>query len=352
METRMLKRLLLLAGLLSLVTASAFASGTIPFSLSQQFDSLGKPLANCYFYTIQAGTTSTPQNSYQDSALTQVLPNPMRCDASGRLPQFFLADGLIKVKITDKNGVAQAYPNGANGIDNIQVIGPSGGGGGGGTVDPTTILSTGDLKVAYGTGILSGFVRANGRTIGSSTSGATERANADTQSLFQYLWGADANLAVSGGRGASAAADWAANKTIALPDIRGRAVAGLDDMGNTAAGRLTATYFGATGSCSGALGTTLGAACGGESQTMTVAQMPIHNHGVTDPGHTHPFNPVVGASPNVAFSLLIAGSNPIGGTLSQTTSSATTGITIQNAGNGNPHPTVQPTILATIYVKL
>jgi hypothetical protein len=162
----MLKRLFL-AGLLSLVSVSAFAAGTIPFSLSQQFDSLGKPLANCFFYTIQAGTTSTPQTAYQDSALTLALPNPMRCDAAGRLPQFYLADGLIKVRITDKNGVAQAYPNGANGIDNIQVIGPSGGGGGGGTVDPTTILATGDMKVAYGTGILTGFVRANGRTIGS-----------------------------------------------------------------------------------------------------------------------------------------------------------------------------------------
>jgi hypothetical protein len=182
----MLKRLFL-AGLLSLVSVSAFAAGTIPFSLSQQFDSLGKPLANCFFYTIQAGTTSTPQTAYQDSALTLALPNPMRCDAAGRLPQFYLADGLIKVRITDKNGVAQAYPNGANGIDNIQVIGPSGGGGGGGVVDPTTILTTGDLKVSYGTGLLSGFVRANGRTIGSATSGATERANADTNALFLSL---------------------------------------------------------------------------------------------------------------------------------------------------------------------
>src|SRR5947208_1688739 len=83
-------------------------------------------------------------------------------------------------------------------------------GGGGGTVDPTTIFQTGQIIPMYGTGVLTGFVRANGRTIGSATSGATERANADAQSLFQNLWGADANLAVSGGRGASAAADWAA----------------------------------------------------------------------------------------------------------------------------------------------
>jgi hypothetical protein len=51
----------------------------------------------------------------------------------------------------------------------------------------------GDLKVRYGTGVLSGFVRCNARTIGSATSGGTERQNADTQALFEYLWNTDAN---------------------------------------------------------------------------------------------------------------------------------------------------------------
>src|SRR6185369_3563254 len=97
-----------------------------------------------------------------------------------------------------------------------------------------------------------------------------------------FLYGADANLAVSGGRGASAAADWAANKTIALPDFRGRALAGLDDMGSTAAGRLTSTYFGTSA-------IVLGASGGAESQTLTTAQLPAHSHAnsLTDPGHSH-----------------------------------------------------------------
>lgn len=344
----MLKRFLLLAGLLSFASP-AFAAGTIPFSLSQQFDSLGKPLANCFFYTIQAGTTSTPQSAYQDSALSLPQPNPMRCDASGRLPQFFLADGLIKVRITDKNGVAQAYPNGANGIDNIQVIGPSGGGGGGGTVDPTTILATGDLKVSYGTGVLSGFVRANGRTIGSSTSGATERANADTQALFQYLWGADANLAVSGGRGASAAADYAANKTITLPDWRGRALAGLDDMGNSAAGRLTATYFGTAA-------TALGAAGGAESRTLTIAQLPV----ITPSGAV-----TVSSQARVGVTTGFAGGgatqalvpNGSGNQANNNTTSIpidTNGATFtgNSIGSGSAHAIASPMMLATIYLKL
>src|SRR5690606_21344421 len=89
------------------------------------------------------------------------------------------------------------------------------------------LFRTGDLKQRYGTGTHSGWVRANGRTIGSASSGATERANADCEALFEHLWGADTNLSVSGGRGANAASDWAANKTIALPDFRDRVIVGL-----------------------------------------------------------------------------------------------------------------------------
>jgi hypothetical protein len=117
-------------------------------------------------------------------------------------------------------------------------------------------MQTGHMEMFYGTGILTGFVRCNGRTIGSAVSGATERSNADTSALFSYLWGADANLAVSGGRGASAAADFAANKTLTLPDCRGRTIAGLADMGNSAASWLTSTYFGATPTTLGAVSTT------------------------------------------------------------------------------------------------
>lgn len=225
----MLKKCILALALMAGLS-SAHAAGTINYSLSQQFDQYGKVLAGCKLYIIQAGTVSTPQIAYQDSALT--IPSPggsqLTCDAAGRLPQFFLADGSIKIRLTDKNGVSQVT------ADGILVIGPSaGGGGGGGTVDPTTIMATGDIKSRYGTGVLTGFVRLNGRTIGSATSGATERANADAQALFEYLWAADTTLAVSTGRGASANADWVANKTIALPDARGRTLAGANDMGNS-----------------------------------------------------------------------------------------------------------------------
>ena len=91
----------------------------------------------------------------------------------------------------------------------------------------------------------SGWVRANGRTVGRATSGGTERANADSEALFLYLWGADAGLGVSTGRGARPAADCAANKKIALPDWRGRAIGALADMGNRREHGSDSTYFGA-----------------------------------------------------------------------------------------------------------
>jgi hypothetical protein len=238
-------------------------AGSISLSLSQQFDSLGKPLNGGLLYFYAAGTT-TPQSAYQDSSLTLPYPNPITLDSAGRIPAFYLADGQIKIRLTNSAGVVQVA------ADNLLVVGASSGSGSAPTVDPTTILATGDIKARYGTGSLTGFVRANARTIGSATSGASERANADCQSLFEYLWGADSNLTVSTGRGASANADWVANKTIALPDWRGRTIAGLDDMGNSAAGVLTT----ATTGFGPASPIVLGNGSGQESKTLAAANLP------------------------------------------------------------------------------
>lgn len=72
--------------------------------------------------------------------------------------------------------------------------------------------------------------------------------------------------------------------TFNVADKRGRIGVGKDDMGGTAAGRITAAI-------SGTAGTVLGAVVGGEGVTLSTAQIPSHRHSnatgtvSTDHGH-------------------------------------------------------------------
>jgi len=138
-----------------------------------------------------------------------------------------------------------------------------------------------------------GWVRANFKTLGNASSNATERANADCQPLFIRLWTLFDNTILpirdSAGtlttRGASAAADFAANKQLPTPDLRGRTVFGLDDMGNSPASRLGTIITNPT---------TNGASGGTETHTLTEAQLPSHAHGLNS--HTHGFSATTGRS--------------------------------------------------------
>lgn len=96
---------------------------------------------------------------------------------------------------------------------------------------------TGEVKAFRRTTAPTGWVKENGGTIGNAASGATTRANADTLNLFTLLWGEFSNtvlpIQTSSGaastRGASAAADFAANKRMPLFDSRTRFLRGADD---------------------------------------------------------------------------------------------------------------------------
>lgn len=192
--------------------------------------------AKAYFYV---GGTSTPQPVYTADDGATPHPWPVVADANGVFPPIFIPYGPFGYRVTTAGGTAIS-PN----VQTVQNPAPPDSGGGGGIiVTQDQILQTGDPIWRLRSGPISGFVRMNERTIGSTGSGATERANADTEALFVYLWNncSDAVAPVSGGRGSTAEADFAANKTITVPTMQGLAAGGLDDMGGTTANRIQAS---------------------------------------------------------------------------------------------------------------
>lgn len=97
------------------------------------------------------------------------------------------------------------------------VQGPPGPGG------PIGGSQTGDTIMTYRSVPSVGWIVNNNGSIGDAGSGATCRANADTQNLFNLMW-PFAGCAIAGGKGASAAADWGAKKALVLPQVASRLI--------------------------------------------------------------------------------------------------------------------------------
>lgn len=349
--------------------------------------------AFAYFYS---GNSSTPITVYQDAALSIPHPWPVVADLSGTFPPIYIPYGLYRRRITTSLG---ALISDAGNIDNTAP--PTGGGGIVVTADQ--VLQTGDPIWRMRTGQMTGFVRMNGNTLGSASSGATEYAASNAQNLFLYLWNLPNSIAaVSGGRGASATADFNANKTIVIPTMQGYLAAGLDDMGATSSNTIQVTTTcsatnananvtvtsatglargmfviidgvasGAISSISGTTvtlsapygGTTgggkvfrasffsdaqqVGQNGGAQSATMTAAELAAHNHTITDPGHNHALNGLSSGAISGGVPFLYLGGTGLN------TSTSTTGITgTNNTGTGLPSSIVQPTRLGTWYMHL
>ena len=149
-----------------------------------------------------------------------------------------------------------------------------------------------------------GWVRDNARTIGSGTSGASERANSDCQPLFEFLWNnfTNAFCPVVSGRGASSLADWSANKQITTPDKRGCGIMGADVMGGVSGG-----HFPFVPVLNGAIDTP-GSTVGGNMTQLVTAELPSHTHtaNVTDPGHAHTLTAQTGTSGTGAQTTVIS----------------------------------------------
>jgi hypothetical protein len=331
-----------LLGLFCCLSLPAFAAGTIfGLPLSQQFLANGEPMSGGRLYLYEADT-STPVTAYESFGLAAgtELSHPIELDSAGRIPEFWLDNGAYRVRLTDADG------NEIFDISSTTALGASSGSGGSGdSVAEASIFQAGDLMWQPVDGARSGWVRANARTIGSSSSGATERAAADAETLYLFLWNnfSDSLCPVSGGRGANAAADWAANKPIATLDMRGRLAYGMDTMGNSAASIVAGA-------------TSAGGAFGQEEKVFLQANLPSVNFTVTTTAHDH----VVSAHNHSADGSLTgashshaAGSYTIAGSGSGTCSNCAGSTTVDSPGGASvgtnaSNATVNVTVTGTV----
>jgi len=118
--------------------------------------------------------------------------------------------------------------------------------------------------------------------------------------------------------------------TFRVPDLRGRAMFGRDDMGGSAATRVSSAG-------SGIAGQTLGAVGGDQLLHQ-------HSHSVTDPGHQHGYSYGSGTSGNQYVSLL----NNF--TSTNTVNTAVTGISLGNSGAGSGQ-NMPPAIICDVWMK-
>lgn len=115
--------------------------------------------------------------------------------------------------------------------------------------------------------------------------------------------------------------------TFNLPDLRGRVVAGKDDMGGASANRLTDQDGGVNGDVLGDVG-------GSETHVLTEAQLAAHTHQFTQ---TLP----------EGTAIVSAGGT---GQLSDSTANGSSDAT-SSTGNGAAHNNVQPTIILNYIIK-
>ncbi|HEY7418263.1 MAG TPA: hypothetical protein VH593_23990 [Ktedonobacteraceae bacterium] len=209
-------------------------------------------------------------------------------------------------------------------------------------VNAIAAFTTGDVKMTLKTVADAGWIMMNDQGIGDVGSSAAY-ANALAQNLFTLLWTNIPNSycpVTPGGRGATAAADWAAKKQLTLPKVLGRALA-------------------VAGTGPGLTNRALGLILGEENHTLTIGELAVHHHDSNPHQHSWPNASIISLIGNqaVPYHTVDPGGSfnvpDYGGYVDPNAiPTSALGISTLDNGGGATHNNMQPSSFLNVMIKL
>ena len=310
-----------IARTLKLTDSDSAASAILPTATTRAnkylaFDSSGDP-------TVLAGT-SAPLSTVDSAQLVDgaVIASKMAADsvATSSLQN----DSVSADKIADDAVGQDQIANNAVGTDQIADSAVTSA-----KLSSDAAFTAGMLMPYAGTSAPTGWLLAYGQEISRTTYASLYAAIGTTYGV---------------GNGSS---------TFNLPDLRGRVIAGQDDMGGVSGNRLTNQTGGLDGDALGATG-------GSETHTLTTSQLAAHTHNISSMtvygwsggGGSGGGQSAAGLQYGTVSDA--SGTTSLQATTNATASSGGTGnhtASIANAGSDSPHNNVQPTIILNYIIK-